>query len=106
MLLYAHVHLRHPHSFPTRRSSDLNFQVCPSGLRRANHVSPKRSPLFSRAPFANSAAETCLRDRKSTRLNSSHRCISYAVFCLKTKKQEGKSSGIHTRMRLTEAGAT
>src|SRR5437762_4843321 len=25
-------------------------------------------------------------DRKSTRLNSSHRCISYAVFCLKTKK--------------------
>src|ERR1017187_6092243 len=24
-----------------------------------------------------------LRDRKSTRLNSSHRCISYAVFCLK-----------------------
>src|SRR5437879_10809143 len=27
------------------------------------------------------------RDRKSTRLNSSHRCISYAVFCLKKKKQ-------------------
>src|SRR5436189_4608039 len=27
-------------------------------------------------------------DRKSTRLNSSHRCISYAVFCLKKKKQE------------------
>src|SRR5437879_10087085 len=26
------------------------------------------------------------QDRKSTRLNSSHRCISYAVFCLKTKK--------------------
>src|SRR5437764_1745140 len=26
-----------------------------------------------------------LRDRKSTRLNSSHRCISYAVFCLKKK---------------------
>src|SRR5437764_10580907 len=25
------------------------------------------------------------RDRKSTRLNSSHRCISYAVFCLKKK---------------------
>src|SRR5437763_10619946 len=29
------------------------------------------------------AADT---DRKSTRLNSSHRCISYAVFCLKKKK--------------------
>src|SRR5437879_7384519 len=29
-------------------------------------------------------------DRKSTRLNSSHRCISYAVFCLKkTKPQKG-----------------
>src|SRR5437762_174389 len=27
-------------------------------------------------------------DRKSTRLNSSHRCISYAVFCLKKKKKE------------------
>src|SRR5437764_4179347 len=27
-------------------------------------------------------------DRKSTRLNSSHRCISYAVFCLKKKKTE------------------
>src|SRR5437762_10477876 len=26
-----------------------------------------------------------LKDRKSTRLNSSHRCISYAVFCLKKK---------------------
>src|ERR1017187_2288098 len=29
---------------------------------------------------------TMLPDRKSTRLNSSHRCISYAVFCLKKKK--------------------
>src|SRR5437762_7982035 len=31
-------------------------------------------------------------DRKSTRLNSSHRCISYAVFCLKKKKKTTKSS--------------
>src|SRR5437763_10541772 len=32
-------------------------------------------------------AEKCANsDRKSTRLNSSHRCISYAVFCLKKKK--------------------
>ena len=29
-------------------------------------------------------------DRKSTRLNSSHRCISYAVFCLKKKKHTHK----------------
>src|ERR1017187_7806466 len=28
-------------------------------------------------------ASAALTDRKSTRLNSSHRCISYAVFCLK-----------------------
>ena len=31
-----------------------------------------------------------LQDRKSTRLNSSHRCISYAVFCLKKKKKKIK----------------
>src|SRR2546430_10415229 len=30
-----------------------------------------------------------LRDRKSTRLNSSHSQISYAVFCLKKKKHRG-----------------
>src|SRR5258708_28118310 len=30
------------------------------------------------------------RDRKSTRLNSSHQIISYAVFCLKKKKKERK----------------
>src|SRR5437879_9855596 len=32
------------------------------------------------------------RDRKSTRLNSSHRCISYAVFCLKKKKKKKKQN--------------
>src|SRR5437764_4198487 len=31
-------------------------------------------------------------DRKSTRLNSSHRCISYAVFCLKKKKTPTRST--------------
>src|ERR1017187_10235774 len=31
-------------------------------------------------------------DRKSTRLNSSHRCIPYAVFCLKKKKLQGWES--------------
>src|ERR1017187_10647765 len=30
----------------------------------------------------------CDADRKSTRLNSSHRCISYAVFCLKQKRED------------------
>src|SRR3989454_2656257 len=33
-----------------------------------------------------------LRDRKSTRLNSSHLVISYAVFCLKKKKNKNLSS--------------
>src|SRR5258708_32083957 len=33
--------------------------------------------------LATSAGETVTRDRKSTRLNSSHQIISYAVFCLK-----------------------
>src|SRR5258705_1988659 len=36
-------------------------------------------------------------DRKSTRLNSSHLGISYAVFCLKKKKQSGSPSGWSSR---------
>src|SRR5215218_10562770 len=38
------------------------------------------------------ARRTCepIRDRKSTRLNSSHTVISYAVFCLKKKKKKNK----------------
>src|SRR5689334_24269010 len=39
------------------------------------------TPLFDRLALAASA------DRKSTRLNSSHSSISYAVFCLKKKKK-------------------
>src|SRR5258708_28377922 len=34
------------------------------------------------------------RDRKSTRLNSSHQIISYAVFCLKKKKNESEQQEI------------
>src|SRR5437762_6495653 len=37
-----------------------------------------------------------VRDRKSTRLNSSHRCISYAVFCLKKKKKTKKNNNQST----------
>src|SRR5688572_31177467 len=36
------------------------------------------------------AADLSARDRKSTRLNSSHSQISYAVFCLKKKKKKQK----------------
>src|SRR2546422_1209058 len=35
-------------------------------------------------------------DRKSTRLNSSHGYISYAVFCLKKKKKKKQKRSIHT----------
>src|SRR5690242_13101383 len=38
-------------------------------------------------PLANPGALRPPRDRKSTRLNSSHMSISYAVFCLKKKKK-------------------
>src|SRR5207244_10390924 len=37
-------------------------------------------------------ARTGQRDRKSTRLNSSHQIISYAVFCLKKKKKQNKNT--------------
>src|SRR2546430_7788744 len=39
------------------------------------------------SPWQNPFAERLIGDRKSTRLNSSHSQISYAVFCLKKKKQ-------------------
>src|SRR5256885_4975788 len=41
-----------------------------------------------------------LRDRKSTRLNSSHLVISYAVFCLKKKKTITISSNTSTKTRI------
>src|SRR5436189_664817 len=44
------------------------------------------------------------RDRKSTRLNSSHRCISYAVFCLKKKrKNENELLQTHNKILLSHA---
>src|SRR5207249_8490593 len=39
-------------------------------------------------------------DRKSTRLNSSHVSISYAVFCLKKKKKYNKSESRHENNRI------
>src|SRR5205814_7909244 len=47
-----------------------------------------RSPVFLVCWRANRAPPT--QDRKSTRLNSSHLGISYAVFCLKKKKKKKK----------------
>src|SRR5258708_22024241 len=43
-----------------------------------------------------------VQDRKSTRLNSSHQIISYAVFCLKKKKRLNKKSW-HNRTKISSA---
>src|SRR5207245_10749630 len=88
-----------PHSFPTRRSSDLSVQRVGDGRlddHRANHPGPRSADVIGV-----DLAEVCERprgeegvreggagkDRKSTRLNSSHGSISYAVFCLKKKTE-------------------
>src|SRR5438876_8754495 len=50
-------------------------------------------PVTSGKPTVAGTGQGCVRasgDRKSTRLNSSHPSISYAVFCLKKKKQKTK----------------
>src|SRR2546422_7556498 len=52
-------------------------------------------PCFARSASACAHASgayrvSCHRDRKSTRLNSSHGYISYAVFCLKKKKKQAE----------------
>src|SRR5699024_12875837 len=64
------------HSFPTRRSSDL--EMVPVELR-GDVLAPVGRRL---TPGQRQQAAS---DRKSTRLNSSHVSISYAVFCLKKK---------------------
>src|SRR5437879_9063876 len=75
--------LGHLHSFPTRRSSDLRNKA--AGRPPQAAAASAFSFLISRP--RNQETE---RDRKSTRLNSSHRCISYAVFCLKKKKRRDR----------------
>src|SRR5207248_6829053 len=53
------------------------------------------SPAVVAAPATDSStfryATSFFLDRKSTRLNSSHRTISYAVFCLKKKKKKNQN---------------
>src|SRR5438477_4442067 len=53
-------------------------------FRSVTLVTRKRHLCMGRCPHLPSRAQ--LEDRKSTRLNSSHMSISYAVFCLKKKK--------------------
>src|SRR3712207_6860460 len=60
-----------------------------SGRRRSGGGrAPPARPGPPRASRGSAPSSACPRDRKSTRLNSSHANISYAVFCLKKKKKK------------------
>src|SRR5437867_5153810 len=95
LLFYSSRAHRDLHSFPTRRSSDL---VLDGGRLRGEAVVGQRVghdavDLFGHAAVEAAQPEEINRiDRKSTRLNSSHRTISYAVFCLKKKKTKYANS--------------
>src|SRR5436305_11317281 len=67
------------HSFPTRRSSDLRVKRAAEGLETG------ADDAADRVRAAQKRLGKAAEDRKSTRLNSSHVRISYAVFCLKKK---------------------
>src|SRR5690606_39673324 len=90
-------------SFPTRRSSDLGavgaaqHAAAHEGQHRADQHDHDDDLDQAHAGLAGdgrgtevSARESRGTDRKSTRLNSSHVKISYAVFCLKKKKHPNK----------------
>src|SRR5437867_8633579 len=92
---YCSGHHRALHSFPTRRSSDLpaiaRFDASSGGeLSVAGPLVPDRLGL---------GLAGGREDRKSTRLNSSHRTISYAVFCLKKKKKNKIQTGCNSYER-------
>src|SRR5690606_39508511 len=84
------------HSFPTRRSSDLRERFARCGSKAAKppglYVTIDQSEQTALSEYPACTAQPhqpdaqTIRDRKSTRLNSSHVKISYAVFCLKKKK--------------------
>src|SRR5690625_6683268 len=75
-------------SFPTRRSSDLARRC--RALDQSTHATHS-----SDSPRGVRQSPSCTgrQDRKSTRLNSSHVAISYAVFCL--KKERSIETGNH-----------
>src|SRR5438876_7362583 len=82
------------HSFPTRRSSDLRSS---SAVADDDHIAARLQAVEGGTDLLDShrqEREVAIRgfgDRKSTRLNSSHPSISYAVFCLKKKKKHSLS---------------
>src|SRR3712207_7511442 len=65
------------------RSPELGRPGC-LRVRRPPHRGQRERDVPGHVPVLDEHVEVC-RDRKSTRLNSSHANISYAVFCLKKK---------------------
>src|SRR5690349_22821796 len=80
-----------PPSFPTRRSSDLGAEEVEGPHAVPELQAQEADPPELRGAVRREGVVHLLRvvvphqDRKSTRLNSSHVEISYAVFCLKKK---------------------
>src|ERR1041385_685212 len=74
----------HPHFSVVRRvrRERRTHAVVASGHSRASRA----SSAFPLCPSGGGRIRTFVGDRKSTRLNSSHGYISYAVFCLKKKQ--------------------
>src|SRR5258708_28681431 len=54
--------------------------------------------IFFQAGEKGGVIDDSVLDRKSTRLNSSHQIISYAVFCLKKKNQANKAESTRTNI--------
>src|SRR5437764_9829171 len=66
-------------------------------------VAPARTIFsFSSSATLSASRRWPTRDRKSTRLNSSHRCISYAVFCLKKKNKKKTDKNYHRHSERTQ----
>src|SRR5207248_5078877 len=67
-----------------------NHHVVADSYRQDRRVRAEADAVadLGRAPQILAALRRAAGDRKSTRLNSSHRTISYAVFCLKKKKKQ------------------
>src|SRR5258707_4061885 len=73
--------------------SQMIDRQCPDLDRILGSQDLSPAPLrdhFPQVPFDRGVAQARDPDRKSTRLNSSHANISYAVFCLKKKKNNSK----------------
>src|SRR5690625_5336737 len=65
------------------------FQFCGGGGGAINRIGQTAGDIFAQP---RRIGTNCRRDRKSTRLNSSHVAISYAVFCLKKKTRQSQHS--------------